>query len=59
MTIIVERFVDDYGDCVYPCNMEYSTYIARYCFYKDCFYELLTSWENKRKVSVGCNYAIY
>lgn len=28
------RFVDDYGDEVFPYQMEHETYMARYYYYK-------------------------
>ena len=32
------RFVDDFGNAVFPYKLAYVTYMSRYCFYKDNFY---------------------
>lgn len=34
---IVERFVDDFGNEVFPYRMEYESFMARYYFYSDLF----------------------
>lgn len=33
------RFVDDFGNEVFPYKMSYDTYMCRYRFYKDNIYE--------------------
>ena len=35
-TLIVGRFVDDFGEEIYPCMLE--NYINRYNFFKDTFW---------------------
>ena len=38
MTICL-RFVDDFGNEVFPYKMSYDNYMRRYCFYHDNYYQ--------------------